>query len=90
MAWFLKDTKESDKIALMILYTGIALVVGASGGWAWLALRHLEAQVYVQAVDACKTVVSLGSGLVTSAAIVLRFQSKPNGNGQPQELPKAN
>lgn len=85
--WWLKDVKDSDKVGLMILYTGLFVTALATGCYLLVVFHHgLDETVMDRAMSAIKDFFGIGLSLVTAAMGVLRFQSK-NGNDQTQNPP---
>lgn len=77
--WF-KDTKDGDKIALLLLFTGVALLLAGTGAVLLLVFHVSEETKLDRAILAVTALGAQGSGLITAAMGVLRFQSKPNGD----------
>ena len=87
MSWFLHETKDSDKIALLLLYTGIILVIMGAATGVYLIL-HIENEMRLdRALLAVAAIGTTGVSLITAASIVLRFQSKA-ANDKPAEPSK--
>jgi len=84
---FLENTKDSDKIALLLLYTGILLVVMGAYTGVYFILHLEDVARLDRALLAVAAIGSTGVSLITAASIVLRFQSK-TPNGKPAEPPK--
>lgn len=83
MPKWLQDTKDGDKIGLLLLFTGVILVVlGATV--TLFAIVYLKEETRLdRAIIALAGVGAQGSGLVTAGMGVLRFQSKGNGTDTP-------
>lgn len=80
--WF-KDVKDSDKVGLLLLFTGLA-VTGIGTLFAVLIVFHVKEEGTLDRVLLTIGILtSQGTGLVTAAMGVLRFQSKTNGNSDP-------
>ena len=86
---FLKDTKDGDKIALLLLYSGLFLLLLGTGA-ILLVIFHVDNEAKLdRALLSLTALGAQGSGLVTAAMGVLRFQSKPGANGvPPPDVPK--
>lgn len=78
--WF-QETKDGDKIALLLLFTGVVLLIlGTMAILAVILWLHDEGRVD-RAIVAIGALGAQGSGLITAAMGVLRFQQKAPSNG---------
>jgi len=88
MMWWLKDVKDSDKVGLLLLYTGVFVTFLATVGYMAVIFHGgLTEALIDQALSSIKDFFAVGLSLVTAAMGVLRFQSKSNGT-TPPEAPK--
>lgn len=89
MPGFLKDVKDSDKVGLLILYTGLLVTTLGVLLSAVLVLYVKPENVLDRILSIVMILISQGGALVTGAMIVLRFQSKSGDNPPtPPVLPK--
>jgi hypothetical protein len=87
MPKWLLDTKDGDKIALILLFTGVFMVI-AGATVTFLAILYLREEARLdRAIIALAGVGSQGSGLVTAGMGVLRFQQKSPTNGSSTPTP---
>jgi hypothetical protein len=83
MGGWLKDVKDADKVGLLLLYTG--LLVSFIGTIFTVAVIFYikEENVLDRVLVSVAILTSQGTGLVTAAMGVLRFQSKGDTAGSP-------
>lgn len=87
--WFLRDVKDSDKVGLLLLYTGIFVTFLSTLGYLLIIFHPgLTEGTMDRALSSVKDFFAVGLSLVTAAMGVLRFQSKSNGTTPPPEAPK--
>lgn len=79
--WF-RDTKDGDKIALLLLFVGIGLLMAGTGVILFVIFYMKDETRLDRAIIAVSAVSAQGNGLVTAAMGVLRFQSKTTGSSQ--------
>lgn len=83
MFQWLANIKEGDKVSLLLLYTGLAiLILGVTGTCVMVFAVHNDTTLD-KVIGIVATLTAQGSGLVTAAMGFLRLQPKqPDGNGK--------
>lgn len=84
---FLKDIKDADKVGLLLLFTGLGITTMGTVFTVWVVFHVANENILDRVLVAIAVLTSQGTGLVTAAMGVLRFQSKSNGT-PPSEPPK--
>jgi hypothetical protein len=85
----LKDVKDSDKVGLLLLFTGLLVTFLGTTFSVLVAFWVHQETTLDRVLVTVGILTSQGTGLVTAAMGVLRFQTKTNGaspapnNGQP-------
>jgi hypothetical protein len=76
MGSWLKDVKDADKVGLMLLFTGLLITFIGTGFTVVIVFYVKEENIMDRVLVAIATLTAQGTGLVTAAMGVLRFQSK--------------
>jgi hypothetical protein len=76
MGGWLKDVRDSDKVGLMLLYTGLGVSVLGCGFTIFIVFHVKDENILDRVLVAIAGLSAQGAGLVTAAMGVLRFQSK--------------
>jgi len=86
---FLKDIKDADKVAILILLLGVLITASSTG--AYLGIVYHSGSIYEavedKALAGIKDFFEVGTGLIGAALLALKLQPK-NPNGTPPEPPK--
>jgi hypothetical protein len=81
---WLQDLKEADRVALMILYTGIGLSVFAALLYLGVIFHpSITEAAEDRALDVTKDLGAVGGSLISAAILALKLQDK-----KPPEPPK--
>lgn len=87
MSGWLKDIKDSDKVALLILYSGITICFFATLAYLGVVFHPSVTEAASdRAMDAIKDFFGVGGGLVTGATLALKLQPRQNGTPPPPEI----
>lgn len=78
---FLSDVKDADKVGLLLLFTGLFITFLGTAFTVFVVFHVQSENVLDRVLVSVAVLTSQGTGLVTAAMGVLRFQSKGNGNG---------
>jgi hypothetical protein len=73
----LKDIKDSDKVALLILFVGIFVTGTACFTGVKIIFSGATEGMVDRALSTVKDFFAVGSGLITAAVFALRLQPKP-------------
>ena len=86
-SWF-KDIKESDRVALVLLYTGIIITFLSTVGYVELLFHAagISEAIEDKALAGVKDFFAVGTSLIAAATLALKLQNK-NGD-KPPEPPK--
>jgi hypothetical protein len=76
MGSWLKDVKDADKVGLMLLFTGLMITFLGTAFTVVIVFYVKEENIMDRVLVAVATLTAQGTGLVTAAMGVLRFQSK--------------
>jgi hypothetical protein len=76
MGGWLKDVKDADKVGLLLLFTGLAITTLGTGFTVFIVFRVTNENILDRVLVSIALLTSQGTGLVTAAMGVLRFQSK--------------
>ena len=100
MNGWLKDVKDADKVGLMLLFTGLFITFLGTVFTVWVVFHVQNENILDRVLVSIAVLTSQGTGLVTAAMGVLRFQSKSDNppvvdktstevrTSPPPELPK--
>lgn len=80
MGRWLKDVKDADKVGLLLLFTGLFIVFIGTAFTVFVVFHVQNENILDRVLVSVALLTSQGSGLVTAAMGVLRFQSKSNGS----------
>jgi len=84
---WLGDVKDSDKVALLVLYSGLIVVLFATAAGLAVTFHAGANEALVdRSLSIVKDLFGVGVSLITGACLVLRFQSK---GGTPPGAPDA-
>jgi hypothetical protein len=88
MNGWLKDIKDSDKVGLLLLYTGLLTTAAATLSYMVIIFHAGLSEATVdRALSGVKDFFAVGLSLITAAMGVLRFQSKGVQDTSPQPKP---
>src|ERR1700685_2698304 len=78
MSKWLEDLKDSDKVALAILFLGVLITFVATGGYLLVIFKSglIEADMD-RAVTIVKDFFGVGTGLIGASLLALKLQPKP-------------
>jgi hypothetical protein len=88
MSKWLDDLKDSDKVALMILFVGVAITGAATLGCiaVFFHAGKLPEQEVARAVSTIKDFFGVGTSLIGAALLALKLQ--PKNSPPPPEAPQ--
>lgn len=76
MGSWLKDVKDADKVGLLLLFTGLSITFLGTAFTVWVVFHVQNENILDRVLVSIAVLTSQGTGLVTAAMGVLRFQSK--------------
>lgn len=80
---WLRDLKDSDKVALAILMLGVAITATATGAHLFVVFHgHIQEADMDRILSVIKDFFGVGTGLIGASLLALKLQPK-NGGGTP-------